>query len=88
LAISFTARAAEIQTIQKNERALFSGVLVPEETYRDILVDASDKIYLKTQFEECLDKNESFQTVDKYTYFGAGTMVGIVAGIVLMIRAK
>lgn len=61
---------------------------MPEETYREILVDASDKIYLKTQFEDCLEKNESFQTVDKYTYFSVGAMVGIVAGIVLMIKAK
>ena len=88
LETSFTAKAEEIRTIQKNDKAPYAGILMPDDTYREILVDASDRIYLKSELDRCLEDKEELQSVSSYSSSLIGFALGLVGGIALMVSSR
>ena len=70
----------------KNSRAPFTGILVPEDTYRRMAADASKKSEFEKIVEDCSVENFSVRedaTKSTTLWFGAGAALGVVLAIAL-----
>jgi len=76
----------EQKILNKNQLAPFSGVLVPETTYRKIFADSEAAPMLQKVLNE---RSEQLTTLEissekaQVYYFGAGTALGLLLGVAL-----
>jgi hypothetical protein len=80
LAISFTARA-QITKIDQNKPAPFSGVLLSESTYKQIIADALLTDNLKQELAISRVQNEPEEGANPFTWFAWGALIGIGIGL-------
>jgi hypothetical protein len=62
--------------IKENDRAPFSGVLIPEWQYRELALDALTKSQFEVELSKCQSQRPSSK--DEAMWFGAGALLSTV----------
>lgn len=86
-----TAKAQETVAISKGEKAPFSGVIMPENTFNEVNADlavgeeiARQNSLCQTDKTNCLDS----KVKDQIVWFGAGAGFGLVMTLVIKSALK